>query len=136
MRKALLLVGALILVGVLAFSSLALAARITGTNAPDRLIGTGERDRIAGGNGDDIVSGRGNNDRLDGDSGNDAVRGNKGNDKVFGSAHPDLLRGGRGADEIISVGGGADEVRGGPGYDRCRVGTNDFGGGCELVTQA
>ena len=111
---------------VLAAAGTAVALEITGTDGPDRIIGSRAADTIAAlggpdrifalagndtidaGPGDDRVIAGGGDDSVDAGPGFDRVRGRAGNDTVSGGEGFDVLRGGR----------GQDTVSGGPGNDR------------------
>ncbi|MGH2662900.1 MAG: choice-of-anchor Q domain-containing protein [Actinomycetota bacterium] len=112
---------------------------ITGSDAPDTILGTkkadvisslggddvivglGAGDRICAGDGNDRVKGRSGDDQVLGQAGNDRVRSGGGGDTVKGGAGNDRLRGQRG-DDILKGGGGNDRINGGGGFDLCRGG--------------
>ena len=64
MRLRALLIVATMLLGVVMLSGVALAKNITGTNGPDRLIGTPNKDQIYGLGGPDYLSGKPSADAL------------------------------------------------------------------------
>ena len=91
------LLAALVVVGVLVVSGVALAANIKGTPKADRLYGTEQADNINPFNGDDYVDAKGGddyvhhsygNDTIIGGLGNDTLRGGFGNDVIDGSGDP------------------------------------------------
>ena len=83
----------------------------------DTFAGTNAGDVVHGGEGNDILKGAAGNDRIFGDGGNDQVAGEAGNDAVDGGAGDDQLE--FGGDEMVAGAGvGADDIRGGPGFDR------------------
>jgi Ca2+-binding RTX toxin-like protein len=101
---------------------------ITGTDGPDRLVGTAGRDVIRCGKGNDVVLAKGGddyidcgpgNDRVDGGWGDDEIRGGGGNDSLTGNRGDDELFGGWGNDKLVG-GSGADELSGGAGADSLR----------------
>lgn len=108
---------------LLATAALAPAVVERGTDGPDHLVGSPERDRL---------NGRGGNDRVSGEGGRDLVRGARGEDIVRGGRGPDLLRGGGGQDGIGMRGGvqlsspGDDEIRARDGFrDEINCGAGD-----------
>jgi Ca2+-binding RTX toxin-like protein len=136
MRRTGLLIIGVVMAATLAFASVAIAERLTGTDGPDFISGSSGDDRIAGGAADDLLRGRGGDDRISGDAGDDGQNGNKGKDRLFGNSGQDLLRGGRGDDYINAIDKGeVDRVRCGRGNDdRAFVDRRDrVGGGCEAV---
>lgn len=78
------------------------AARIQGTQGPDRLVGTPRDDAVYGRAGDDRLVGRGGHDLLHGGPGRDALVGETGDDKAV--VHYD------GAVDTVSCGPGRDVV--------------------------
>lgn len=54
-------------------AGVALAVTKTGTNGPDRLVGTAENDTLRGLGGNDVLIGRADSDRLFGGAGNDRI---------------------------------------------------------------
>jgi hypothetical protein len=100
---------------------------LTGTEGPDRLVGTSGADVICGLGGDDRVEGAGGDDVLYGDAGTDRVVGGAGADTLYGDEGVDRLDGGDGADVLsggpdadrLSGDLGADHLEGGGGGDRC-----------------
>lgn len=113
-------------------------ATVTGGNAADSLVGGSGPDHFDGGGGDDQLRGDPGDDVLSGGPGNDDVWGQDGNDQALGGDDNDRLRGGAGNDvedggagsDVIGdddTGAGADDVRGGPGFDELRL-SNHAGG--------
>src|SRR4051812_13018357 len=64
-----------LLAGLLATSSVALAAKIIGTPGVDLLVGSAGKDLILGTAGDDLIVGLAGDDRIDGGRGNDRING-------------------------------------------------------------
>jgi RTX calcium-binding nonapeptide repeat (4 copies) len=94
------------------------AARIQGTQGPDRLVGTANDDDVFGRGGSDRLVGRGGHDLLHGGPGRDGVVGETGNDRVV--AHYD---------------GAADSVACGPGRDVVTAEAADLvAADCEVVS--
>ncbi len=135
---------ALVVVGAagLVVASLAVAARVQGTDGNDTLNGTGGADVIAALAGDDTVNALGGrdlvyggpgNDTIDAGNGIDVVLGGEGNDTILGGNGPDLLRGRAGDDtvdggdgrDVLFGGWGADTLRGGNGNDRLHAVAKD-----------
>ena len=107
---------------------------ITGTDGPDVLDGTPERDFICGGAGDDVISGLGEDDVLLGGAGDDTVNGGAGNDVVAGDIGWDQLQGGPGGDTVNGRDGGTGErLTAGHGDDRCRKDPSDVQVSCETI---
>ncbi len=103
---------------MLAWAGPAQARHISGTNGPDRILGTATAD---------VIKARGGNDRVKGRSGRDRLWGGHGRDRLWG---------GGGADLLNAVDGRQDRaVIGGAGKDVCRVDANDRAKtyGCETV---
>ena len=128
MRLRALLILATTLLGVLALSGAALAANKTcsqnpcvGTDGPDRLIGTAQKNEIRALAGPDYVSGKQSADVLYGNGGRDEVHAGKGNDRVFGGRGEDRLFGDRGNDTMNARDGYEDKVNCGPGTDTAYV---------------
>lgn len=90
--------------------------RCVGTQYPDTLIGTNNRNVIKGlgthesASFGDKIEGHGGNDTLDGDQGGDLIEGGSGDDAVNGDSGNDQVIGGTGNDHI-STGPGHDLVR-------------------------
>jgi Ca2+-binding RTX toxin-like protein len=110
MKKTILLLAWMITILVVA-SGLALAATFdcsagldscVGTDDPDTINGSEERDRIFGLDGNDTLLGNGGNDRLSGGFGEDTMRGHAGNDHFFGGRDNDVMNGGSGSDYLAS----------------------------------
>ncbi len=116
-RRSLSIVGTVMVI-VLAFASVSVAAVITGTDGPDVLVGTNGEDSISGGGRDDELYGKRGKDRLNGDSGGDYLVGAAGPDRLFGGPGPDFLRGGRGPDFLnVADGKRNDRANCGRGED-------------------
>jgi len=94
-------------------------ATITGTQAPDRLVGTRRVDVIAGLGGGDRVTGAGKGDIVCGGRGRDHLAGGAGDDRLIGGPGHDTLLGGKGDDRLIG-GTGHDRLNGGRGRDTLR----------------
>jgi len=104
-------------------------ATVTGGSAEDWFVGGDGPDHVDGGDGPDHLRGGGGDDVLRGGAGNDAeIFGGDGDDTLSGEDGDDLLRGGAGDDTEDGGAGndsfgnsdadaGADDVRGGPGFD-------------------
>ena len=116
MRRVVLIL-AVMLLGVMMFSGVALARDITGTNGPDTLIGTINPDEIFGLRGADYIAGRPSGDELYGNRANDEVHGDRGNDFIDGGFGSDWLFGGPGDDTISAADGYEDRIRCGTGFD-------------------
>jgi Ca2+-binding RTX toxin-like protein len=101
-------------------------AKVVGTDGPDVLRGTPERDVIFAGGGEDEVFGSLGNDLLCGGLGDDLIHGGRGNDDVDGGAGTDRVIGDLGDDKIVGGTGDADEVAGSLGIDRVSGGPGDF----------
>ena len=130
-----LLVGALLLIGVLATPAVAAGeeailcqgaeATIVGTEGPDELVGTDGGDVIAALGGNDRIEGLGGDDLICAGSGDDMAWGGAGRDRIFGEAGNDFLYGDGGADYLVGAVGddvlegglGRDELLGGAGSD-------------------
>lgn len=102
----------------------ALAIDQTGTDGPDKLVGTREADALYGLAGNDRIVGRGGDDLLSGDFGRDRILGGPGNDTLLGGGGRDKLRGGPGVD-TLGCGAGRDVA--------FTDGTDTVGSDCELV---
>ena len=110
------------------------ACSLTGTDGPDVLEGTPERDFICGGAGDDVIFGLGGDDVLLGGEGDDTVNGGAGNDVIAGEGGADRLRGGPGDDTVNGRDGGTEErLTAGHGNDRCRKDRSDVPVSCETI---
>ena len=100
-------------------------ATIIGTEGPDKLRGTPERDVIVGLGGDDEITGSLGNDLICGGPGADLIHGGRGNDlidggagaddRVIGDLGDDTVLGGPGEDDEVAGSLGIDTVSGGPG---------------------
>jgi hypothetical protein len=73
---------------VLSLASVAMAATITGTDAPETLTGADQDDAIYGRGGNDALLGAAGNDTLDGGAGADDLRGGTGQDAAAYAAAP------------------------------------------------
>ena len=80
---------------------------IVGTNGPDEIVGTPNRDVIGALDGNDKVRGLGGKDRICGGKNKDTLKGGTGKDKLFGQKGRDRLRGG-GAKDVCKGGKGDD----------------------------
>jgi Ca2+-binding RTX toxin-like protein len=130
MRRIPLLVVALA-VALLAASGVALAVtkncpgNCTGTNNPDRLIGSSQSQTMKGLKGGDSISGYRGDDDVVGGRGDDAVYGGLGDDLVYGNQGNDYVEGDYGHD-YINTGNGSDKVAARDGYkDRVICGQGD-----------
>jgi Ca2+-binding RTX toxin-like protein len=104
-------------------------ATVTGGNGEDSFVGGDGPDHFDGGDGPDHIRGGGGDDVLRGGAGNDAeIFGGDGNDTLSGEDGDDLIRGGAGNDTEDGGAGndsfgnsdadpGADDIRGGQGFD-------------------
>jgi Ca2+-binding RTX toxin-like protein len=127
MRKMGLLL-AVMAVGLVVASGAALAATIncagdcSGTNDPDRLIGSTASQTMLGLDGGDSISGYRGDDDVEGGAGGDAVYGGLGDDRVLGGTGNDYVEGDYGHDNI-NTGTGSDKVAAKDGYrDRITCG--------------
>jgi Ca2+-binding RTX toxin-like protein len=104
---------------LVAAPTVALAARLTGTNRADRLVGSTQADMI------------------DGRAGNDAISGLAGSDLLIGGFGADRVNGGPGNDSIAANGdGGRDTVACGPGSDVVNADLADVvARDCELTSR-
>jgi Ca2+-binding RTX toxin-like protein len=106
--------------------SVALAARIVGTDRSDVLRGTAAADTILGKAGNDRILGGAGNDTLYGGPGNDTLSGGPGNDAIWGGP----------GDDRITAGPGKDRVLCGPGRDRVSADALDLvAKDCETVSR-
>jgi hypothetical protein len=109
---------ALVAGGVLAGAGPAVAARIQGTQGPDRLVGTA---------GNDAIFGRGGNDRLLGRGGRDLISGGAGRDTFVGETGDDRM--------VANYDEAVDDVRCGPGRDIVTADRTDaVAADCEVVS--
>ncbi len=92
-----------------------------GTEGPDKLRGTDERDVILALGGDDRIDGRGGNDVICGGAGRDLIKGGSGADKIFAGADGRSTQ--RSDDGIRLMVG--DVVQGGPGGDLIDLGYDE-----------
>jgi hypothetical protein len=96
---------------------------LSGTDAPEQVLGLAGDDRLAGGGGGDCVRGGDHFDVAQGDSGDDDVGGGSGRDRVHGGEGVDVVDGG--ADEDAVIGGvGRDTLLGGSESDVLIDGAN------------
>ncbi len=125
--------GALLLVGFVAFAAPVAAKVEIGGPGPDTLKGTSSGDTLSGRGDGDTLRGRGGNDKLRGGSGDDEIKGAKGRDRIIAGGGDDVLIGGKGRD-TLNPGKGEDGVNmvdgvelAGPGPDviRARDGAPD-----------
>jgi hypothetical protein len=102
-------------------------AEIVGTDGPDDLQGTDERDVIWAGLGDDRVHSLLGNDLVCGGPGADVLHGGRGNDTVDGGpGDADQAIGDLGDDTVLGGNGEFDEVAGSLGIDRVSGGPGSF----------
>jgi len=97
------------------------ALNVTGTEGPDTLTGTAEKDYIYGYGGDDRISGLEEDDRIRGGKGDDTIHGDDGRDRILGGSGNDVIFGDDGNDVLIG-GPGDDTLTGGLGKDTFRCG--------------
>jgi Ca2+-binding RTX toxin-like protein len=111
------------------------APTITGTKAPDVIVGgagdnvihgEGGNDTICGGEGNDTIFGGRGNDNLLGEGGNDSLYGERGSDHLDGGAGEDRLFGETGNDVLEGGPGNHDQLEAGPGDDSLSGGEGDF----------
>jgi Tol biopolymer transport system component len=95
---------------------LTLDCTITGSEAADRLIGTGGRDIVFGRGGNDAILLAEGSDFGFGEEGADELRGGIEPDRLDGGAGPDVLRG-EGSRDVLKGGSGRDLLYGGAGRD-------------------
>jgi len=135
------LLGALVVLAVMAVPGLALGALSRSNSTPSSvvtclglkatIVGTSGNDFIRGTAGNDVIAGLGGDDRIIGGGGNDVICGGPGDDFITSGAGPDEISGGPGNDRIMSRRGpdldygmqGNDVLVGGPGIDRCSGGS-------------
>ena len=128
MRRNLILLIGLVLLGSTPALARSPACTINGTPQRDILYGTPGTDVICAGGGDDYANGRAGDDRL---------RGGRGNDLLVGGRGADRLMGRKGNDRLISVDGKPlDLLNGGPGSDTCHVDIGDGFIHCEHLDLA
>ncbi|MCW5734037.1 MAG: FG-GAP repeat protein [Enhydrobacter sp.] len=109
--------------------------RLSGTGGANLLVGNGGDDVLVGRNGDDVLDGGIGNDRLSGGGGNDELRGREGDDNLDGGAGDDELLGAQGndavkgeaGDDLLAGGDGNDLLDGGDGIDTAQYGTANVG---------
>jgi Ca2+-binding RTX toxin-like protein len=133
-RRAIALVGGLVLLAPMAMITAAEAATprcmgrratIVGTRGSDRIRGTARADVIVAKGGNDEIEGRGGNDRICAGKGRDQVTGGGGNDRIKGGAGADLIAGQAGGDRLFGQ-RGSDALFGGGGSDDLVVGPGNF----------
>lgn len=114
---------ALVVVMVLAFCSVAVAATVRcdggscrGTEGSDNLKGSAKRDIAYAFGGNDNITGNGGSDELYGAVGADRVLGGAAPDELYGGSGRDRVNGESGIDDIFG-GYGADTLIGGEGSD-------------------
>jgi Ca2+-binding RTX toxin-like protein len=116
MKKRVLLLLTLVVLGVVLVVGVALAANFTGTAGPNRITGTGSADNLDGGGGADILIGA------------------EGPDNLFAAFGVDALRGGKGNDLLVTFDfGGGDTASGGDGQDTCVIDQGDNVASCEDI---
>ena len=116
MKKRILLLLTVVVLGVVLVVGVALAANFTGTAGPNRITGTGSADNIDGGGGADILNGA------------------EGPDKLFAAFGVDALRGGKGDDLLVTFDrSGGDTASGGDGVDTCVIDQGDNVASCEDI---
>ena len=142
-RKTVLLL-ALITLGVLLASGIALAATFTGSDGDNVIYGGSTDDTIDGKGGADALYGKGSNDTLYGGTGNDnaatslydkvtnkyvsaGVRGGGGDDKIDGQEGDDDLEGNAGRDTLNDASANdVDKARGDSEDDTINVADSDY----------
>jgi Ca2+-binding RTX toxin-like protein len=97
---------------------------VGGGSGNDRITGSGAPETLLGNDGHDVLDGRGGSDRLFGGPGNDSLTGGAGIDEVFG---------GPGFDFLSLRDGEVDVADCGPGVDNVLADLRDALTGCELV---
>ena len=117
---------------------------VSGTDGPDVLQGSVERESIRGRGGADVIYGRGGTDLILGNAGNDVIYLGPGRYRFFanevewqdvgiGGAGDDRIYGGTGAD-YLSGGGGNDRLYSGPRGERGWTALNGGSGADVLVS--
>jgi CSLREA domain-containing protein len=91
--------------------------QIDGLSGDDCLFGQPGDDNVVGGPGDDNANGDTDDDTVKGDDGADSVRGQNGNDRVFGGSGDDPKVTGGAGDDVVKGGDGNDFVKGDGGND-------------------
>jgi Ca2+-binding RTX toxin-like protein len=66
------------------------ALNVTGTEGPDTLTGTADKDTIRGFGGDDSISGLEGGDKIRGGDGDDTMHGEEGGDRIRGNQGNDI----------------------------------------------
>ena len=111
--RGLFLLFTMVVAMLFAASGMALAAVLTGTDGPDKLVGAAGGDSIVGLEGEDFLAG---DPTFFGPGGDDSLSGGPGRDQVYGRSGDDSVSGGPGNDEVSGT-LGADAVSGGDGDD-------------------
>jgi Ca2+-binding RTX toxin-like protein len=112
-----LIVTIALLLMVSAFASVAYAKTLVGTNGPDDLEGTNNRDTVYGLSGGDDINGKLGTDDLYGGRGGDEIKGRGHDDYIVGGLGHDELYGGFGDDRIEAADGLKDDVDCGTGEE-------------------
>ena len=94
MRKRIALVVGTVGLVVFLVAGVAFAMTITGTNSPDNIAASANRD---------VVNGKGGPDRIFGDGGNDALDGGAGSDHIESGDGNNVARGNDGDGDWVSV---------------------------------
>ena len=137
LRRVVLLLGGMMLVGVIVLGGDALAQDIRGTFGQDDLEGTNQLDRIYGLGAADTITGLGGNDDCYGGSGADEIDCGFGMDRIDGGFGFDELLGGPNNDTISAADGFEDNVDCGTGTnDTAYVDNQDTVENCENVWEA
>lgn len=132
MKRALLLAGLALTLIALA-GGVAYAYDLTGSDGPDRIIGTMQGDVIYAEGGRDYVEARGSGDQLHGGPGRDELRGMNGEDEIHGDRGSDVIFGNALPDTIYAADGYTDYVNCGTGRDRAYLDGYDVAINCEDV---
>ena len=98
--------------------------KLTGTGGDDGIVGAGGADDIGGLEGNDCLFGQAGTDSVDGGPGDDSVQGNRDEDNVQGGDGDDDVRGQNGNDKV-SGGADNDTVTSGAGDDTATGGSGD-----------
>ena len=97
--------------------------KTVGSGRSDRIVGTARSDSVCALSGHDEINTLGGADAVDAAAGNDVVVGGR----------ADLLLGGEGYDRIVARDGARDRIRCGPQFDTVVADRLDIIGGCERV---
>ena len=97
---------------------------ISGTDAPDQLLGGSGDDQIGGYDGNDTISGGAGDDDIHGMVGDDTLIGDDGEDTLHGDGGSDSLIGGDDDDQLFGH-NAADEMWGGDGNDAMQGSAGD-----------